>query len=51
MFCRGFKNFEGFIELESFLLSGFFVTALKVEKMFFSKLTIKLHPLSDLGFK
>jgi hypothetical protein len=51
MFWRGFKNFEGLLGLESFVLCGFFVTALKMEKMFFSKLTIKLYPLSDPGFK
>jgi len=35
VFWRGFKNFEGFLELGSFLLSGFLVTALKMKKMFF----------------
>jgi len=51
VFLKGLKILEGFLELESFVLRRFFVTALKVKKMLFSKLTIKLRPLSDPGFK
>jgi hypothetical protein len=49
VFLKGLNISEGFLELESFVLSGFFVTALNEEKMFLSSSLLGHTPCLTRG--